>query len=162
MTHSAHASRQAFVAACRDAIGAQHVLTEPHDTAPFLTDWRRRYEGAAWAVLRPASTEEVAPLVRLALQHPVAPVPQRGNPGYDLRDLSSGAEGPLGLTTAAVMKLHPQPAARVTALAALASPHAALDFLALAQRLTGPLLTGFELMSDFCLRLVGKHFPQLR
>ncbi|HWX11874.1 MAG TPA: hydroxyacid dehydrogenase, partial [Trinickia sp.] len=49
-----------FVAACRDAIGATHVLTDAHDTAAYLTDWRRRYTGAACAVLRPGTTEEVA------------------------------------------------------------------------------------------------------
>ncbi|WP_442807852.1 FAD-binding oxidoreductase [Trinickia soli] len=278
MTQTTSTARDAFVAACRDAIGAAHVLTEPHDTAPFLTDWRRRYTGAACAVLRPGTTQEVAAIVQLANTHRVPLVPQGGNTGlaggatpdgsgaqavvslarlnriraldplnntitveagvvlrqvqdhareagrlfplslaaegsctiggnlgtnaggtgvlrygntrelclglevvtpqgeiwdglrglrkdntgYDLRDLFIGAEGTLGIITAAVMKLHPLPAARVTALAALASPHAALDFLALAHRCAGPLLTGFELMSDFCLRLVGRHFPQMR
>lgn len=278
MTDTLSPTLSAFVAACRDAIGAAHVLTESHDTAPFLTDWRRRYTGAACAVLRPATTQEVAEIVKLANAHRVALVPQGGNTGlaggatpdtsgnqavvslarmnrvravdthnntitveagvvlaevqnhardagrlfplslaaegsctiggnlatnaggtavlrygntrelclglevvtaqgeiwdglrglrkdntgYDLRDLFIGAEGTLGIITAAVMKLYPQPAASVTALAALASPHAALDFLALAHRCAGPLLTGFELMSDFCLRLVGKHFPQMR
>ena len=44
-------TQTAFLAACRDAIGAAHVLTDPHDTAPYLTDWRRRYTGAACVVL---------------------------------------------------------------------------------------------------------------
>src|SRR6185312_13246661 len=71
----------AFVAACRDAIGTAHVLTDPHDTAPYLTDWRRRYTGAACAVLCPATSAEVAALVRLALEHGIAVVPQGGNTG---------------------------------------------------------------------------------
>ncbi|MHA7235018.1 FAD-binding oxidoreductase, partial [Burkholderia pseudomallei] len=79
-TH-AMTSTSAFVDACRHAIGADHVLTDSHDTAPFLTDWRRRYQGAACAVLRPANTEEVAALVKLALEHRVALVPQGGNTG---------------------------------------------------------------------------------
>jgi FAD/FMN-containing dehydrogenase len=278
MTPSTATARLAFLDACAAAIGAQHVLTDDHDTAPYLTDWRKRYEGAACAVLCPASADEVAAVVKLAHTHRVALVPQGGNTGlaggatpdasggqavlslrrlnrvreidahnntitveagvilaevqaraaetgrlfplslaaegsctiggnlstnaggtgvlrygntrelclglevvtpqgeiwdglrglrkdntgYDLRDLFIGAEGTLGVITAAVMKLHPQPAARVTALAALDSAHAALDFLALAQRYAGPLLTGFELMSDFCMQLVGRHFPQLR
>lgn len=271
-------SISSFVEACRAAIGASQVLTAPDEIASFVTDWRRRYHGAACAVLRPGTTEEVAALVRLAVAHRVALVPQGGNTGlaggatpdgsgaqavlnlsrlnrvraidphnntitleagvilaeaqaqahaagrlfplslaaegsctiggnlstnaggtavlrygnarelclglevvtpqgeiwnglrglrkdntgYDLRDLYIGAEGTLGVITAAVLKLYPQPAAQVTALAALDSAAAALEFLALAQRVAGPLLTGFELMSEFCMRLVGKHYPQLR
>ncbi len=86
---------------------------------------------------------------------------RKDNTGYDLRDLFIGAEGTLGFITAAVMKLHPAPVAKVTALAGLASPHAALDFLSMAQHHAGPLLTSFELMSDFSMRLVSRHFPQL-
>jgi FAD/FMN-containing dehydrogenase len=86
---------------------------------------------------------------------------RKDNTGYDLRDLLIGSEGTLGIITAAVIKLFPQPKARVTALAAMASPQAALQLLTLAQTACGSTLTGFELMSDVCLQLVAKHFPHM-
>ena len=277
-TTASNSAREAFLAACIDTLGREHVLTDTHDIAPYLTDWRRRYTGSACAVLRPANTAEVAAVVRLAARHRIALVPQGGNTGlaggatpdasgtqallslrrlnrvravdpvndtitveagciladvqaraadvgrlfplslaaegsctlggnlatnaggtavlrygntrelclglevvtaqgnvwnglhglrkdntgYDLRDLFIGSEGTLGIITAAVMKLYPRPAAQITALAGLASPHAALQLLALAREKAGALLTGFELMSDFCLRLVAKHYPSMR
>lgn len=267
-----------FLERCRAAIGASYVLTSPEDTAPFLTDWRRRFTGKALAVVKPGSTEEVAAIVRLCREFKVPMVPQGGNTGlvlgsvpdasgtaivlvltrlnkvreidtinntmtvdagciletlqntandakrlfplslaaegsctiggnlatnaggtavlrygntrelclglevvtpggeiwnglrglrkdntgYDLRDLYVGAEGSLGIITGATLKLFPQPKAELTALAALPDVESALQFLNLAQEHCGPALTGFELMSDFCLQLVAKHYPHMR
>ena len=267
-----------FLEACRAIVGAPHVVSGALDMAPFLTDWRGRFTGAAMAVLRPGSTAELAELVKQCNRFNVPMVPQGGNTGlvlgsvpdasgdavvlsttrlnriraidrlnntmtveagcilqnlqsaaadagrlfplslaaegsctiggnlstnaggtavlrygntrdlclglevvtangeiwnglrglrkdntgYDLRDLYIGAEGTLGIITAAVMKLFAQPAAELTALLTLASPQQALLLLALAQQRCGAALTGFELMSAFCLHLVTRHFPQMR
>ncbi|HCY61586.1 MAG TPA: hydroxyacid dehydrogenase [Oxalobacteraceae bacterium] len=266
-----------FLDACRAAVGAAYVLAAPADMAAYLTDHRRRHTGAALAVVKPGSTDEVATIVRLCRQYRVPLVPQGGNTGlvlgsvpdrsgsaivlsltrlnriraidpvndtlvaeagcilknvqdaaagadrlfplslasegsctiggnlssnaggtavlrygnarelclglevvtaegeiwdglrglrkdntgYDLRDLFIGAEGTLGIITAAVLKLFPRPRAQLTALAALSSPAAALALLAAARARCGDALTGFELMSDICLQLVQKHFPSL-
>jgi FAD/FMN-containing dehydrogenase len=259
-------------------VGAPNVLTEPNDTAPFLTDWRKRYTGRARAVVRPATTAEVAAVVQLCGQTHTPVVPQGGNTGlvgggtpdasgraillslgrmnrvravdpvnntitveagcplqrvqeaaaaaerlfplslaaegtatiggnlstnaggtqvlrygnardltlglevvlpsgevwdglrglrkdntgYDLRDLFIGAEGTLGVITAACLKTYPQPKGEGTALVAVRSVDDALGLLELAQAAAGPVLTGFELFSDFCLQLVERHFPPHR
>jgi FAD/FMN-containing dehydrogenase len=267
-----------FLDKCRALIGANYVLTEPSDTAAYLTDWRKRFTGKALGVVKPGSTDEVAAVVRLCNEFRVPIVPQGGNTGlvlgsvpdesgkaivlsltrmnriravdainntmtleagcvlenaqnaaaeagrlfplslaaegsctiggnlstnaggtgvlrygntrelclglevvtaqgqvwsglsglrkdntgYDLRDLFIGAEGTLGVITAAVLKLFPQPVAQLTALAAMQTPDDALKLLSMAQAKCGASLTGFELMSDFCLQLVEKHFPHMR
>ncbi len=267
-----------FLEKCRAVVGDAHVFIDDTDTAAFLTDWRRRFTGKALAVVRPASTTEVAAIVKLCNEYRIPIVPQGGNTGlvlgsvpdqsgnaivlsltrlnrvraidtvnntmtveagcilqkiqetaqeagrlfplslaaegsctiggnlstnaggtgvlrygnsrelclgvevvtakgdiwnglrglrkdntgYDLRDLFIGAEGTLGIITAAVIKLFPQPKARLTSLAAMQTPENALQLLSIAQAQCGAALTGFELMSDFCLQLVAKHYPQMR
>jgi FAD/FMN-containing dehydrogenase len=262
----------------RQAVGVEQVLTDATTTAPFLTDWRGRYTGSAQAVVRPASTAEVAAVVRLCAESRTPLVPQGGNTGlvggatpdtsgraivmsttrlkrirevdplngtliaeagcilqhvqqaareagrlfplslaaegsatiggnlstnaggtqvlrygnarelvlglevvlpsgeiweglralrkdntgYDLRDLFIGAEGTLGVITAACLKTYPLPRAQATALFALHSLQDALQLLRMAQEAAGPALTTFEFFSDFCLGLVERHFSASR
>lgn len=87
---------------------------------------------------------------------------RKDNTGYDLRDLFIGSEGTLGIITAATMKLFPQPAAQLTAFAAVPSMEAAVRLLGLAHQHLAAGLTGFEVMGKFALSLVVKHMPQLR
>jgi FAD/FMN-containing dehydrogenase len=87
---------------------------------------------------------------------------RKDNTGYDLRNLMIGSEGTLGIITAATMKLYPQPAAQLTAWAAVPSMEAAVELLGLAHQRLGPGLTGFEVMGQFALGLVDKHYPHLR
>ena len=268
-------------------VGASAVISDPQEIAPYTTDWRKRYTGKPLAVVKPATTGEVAAVMRLCAQTRTAVVPQGGNTGlcggatplgendarrlvaggeqivlklsrlnriravdalnntitaeagcvlanlqqaaaeagrlfplslaaegsceiggnlstnaggtavlrygnardlvlglevvlpdgqiwdglralrkdntgYDLKQLFVGAEGTLGIITAAVLKLYPQPQARATALVALASPEQALQLLSHIQGSCGDRLTGFELMSAFCLSLVAQHFPATR
>ena len=87
---------------------------------------------------------------------------RKDNTGYDLRHLFIGSEGTLGVITAATMKLFPTPKAMLTAYASLPSLDAAVELLGLAQRRLNAGLTGFEVMGQFALGLVRKHFPQQR
>ncbi|MDZ7858284.1 FAD-binding oxidoreductase [Sphaerotilus sp.] len=86
---------------------------------------------------------------------------RKDNTGYDLRHLYIGSEGTLGVITAAVMRLYPQPAASMTALAACASVTQCVALLQLAQTRAAASLTGFEVMGACALSLVRKHFPQI-
>ena len=258
----------------RAIVGSTGLITAPQEVAPYASDWRKRYVGRPAAVVKPASTAEVAAVVRACADSRTAIVPQGGNTGlcgaatpdasgtqiilnlsrvnrvrevdarnntmtaeagcvlanlqkaaeeagrlfplslaaegsceiggnlstnaggtavlrygnarelvlglevvlpsgevweglrglrkdntgYDLKQLFIGAEGTLGVITAAVLKLFPLPKSHATAVVALQSPEKALALLERVLGACGERLTGFELFSDFCLSLVLRHF----
>lgn len=270
-------SIDALVVQLTEVVGCTQVFTEPDDIAPFVTDWRGRYRGAARCVVRPGSTPEVAAVVRLCAAAGVPIVPQGGNTslcggatpdgegtavvlslsrlnrilavdsqnntisveagctlaavqeaaravdrlfplalasegtcqiggnlstnaggvqvlrygntreltlglevvlpngevwdglrglrkdntGYDLKHLFIGAEGTLGVITAAVLKLFPLPKKQITCWLNVATPAAAVDLLNLAKTAFDAQLTAFELISDVSLGLVLKNIPAM-
>jgi FAD/FMN-containing dehydrogenase len=259
-------------------LGPKGYSADPDAMAPWLTDWRGKYHGRAAAMLSPASTDEVASIVRLCAEAEVALVPQGGNSGmvggatpdasgdqlllslrrlnrirhideagqlavaeagvilenfhnailahglrfpltlggkgsatigglvstnaggtqvlrhgsmralvagieavlpdgsifdglaplkkdnrgYDLRHLFCGAEGTLGIVTAASLRLVPAAAARRTAWIGIDSPESALLLLRQVDAAIGRELEGFELIPDACLDAVLRHIPQTR
>jgi FAD/FMN-containing dehydrogenase len=259
------------------AVGPAHVLTLAADVAPYLSDWRGRFQGRARAVVRPQSTAEVAAVVAACAASATPIVAQGGNTGqcggatpdaggeaivlslvrmnrvraidrdnatltaeagvtlaavqqaaadagmlfplslaaegsctiggnlstnaggtavlrygntrdlvlgveavladgriwnglrglrkdntgYDLKQLFIGAEGTLGIVTAAVLKLFPAPQSRATALVAVGDVGAAVRLLRELKSALGDRLVGFELMSALSCSLSRKHQPAL-
>jgi FAD/FMN-containing dehydrogenase len=84
---------------------------------------------------------------------------RKDNTGYDLKQLFIGAEGTLGIITAAVLKLRPLPRSSATALLALPHPEAAVKLLQRLREAFGDRLTGFEVMARICLDFVIRHVP---
>ena len=87
---------------------------------------------------------------------------RKDNTGYDLKSLLIGAEGTLGVITAAMLKLSPRPAAEGTALMVVPDPRAALALLAMARDHMGEGISAFELMHRTGLDFLAETMPQTR
>jgi D-lactate dehydrogenase (cytochrome) len=87
---------------------------------------------------------------------------KKDNTGYDLRNIFIGAEGTLGIITAAVLKLFPRPRTVETAFVGISSPADALKLLTISQSMASSNLTSFELIADICIDFCVRHGPSIR
>ncbi|MBT5110108.1 MAG: FAD-binding oxidoreductase [Rhodospirillaceae bacterium] len=84
---------------------------------------------------------------------------RKNNTGYDLKQMFMGAEGTLGVITAAVLKLFPMPREKTTMFVALANPEAAVTLLARLRAASGDGVTTFEYLHRLCLELAVANIP---
>ncbi len=87
---------------------------------------------------------------------------QKDNTGYDLKQLFIGAEGTLGIITAATLKLYPYPHEKQTAFVAVPNPQAAVDLLELTRSVSGDCITAFEIMPRRGIEIVTRHISGAR
>jgi D-lactate dehydrogenase (cytochrome) len=84
---------------------------------------------------------------------------RKDNTGYDLRDLFIGAEGTLGVITAASLRLFPRPRTVETAFVAVRDPAAAVDLLGRLRAATGDAVTSFEYLPRLAVEFTLRHIP---
>jgi FAD/FMN-containing dehydrogenase len=87
---------------------------------------------------------------------------RKDNTGYDLKNIFIGAEGTLGIITAATLKLFPRPRRYDTIMVAVPSPAAALDLLSHAKDATGNRVVTFELLPEIGIQFTVKHMETRR
>jgi len=87
---------------------------------------------------------------------------RKDNSGYDLKQLFIGAEGTLGVITAAVLKLHPKPTASATAWVAVKNPQCSVELLSHVKKICADRLTAYELLSRTCVDAVIAHRHEMR
>jgi FAD/FMN-containing dehydrogenase len=193
----------------RAICGLAHVLTAEDpatDLSPWEQDWRKRVRGRALAVVRPASTAQVAEVVKACTAHRTPIVPQGGNTGLVVGGVPDASGQQIVLSMArmnAVRAIDPDNLTLTVEAGCVlqqlqgVADQAGLLFplslgaegsctiggnlgtnaggtqvvrygntrelcLGLAHQRLGPCLTGFEVMGQFALSLVDKHYPQLR
>src|SRR5215210_1513599 len=81
MSSLAPSKAQSAIARIAEVLDAHGIITDPAEMKPFVDDWRGIYEGSAAAVVRPASTEQVASVMKICSELRTPIVPQGGNTG---------------------------------------------------------------------------------